>query len=856
MNAEMVTDANRLVSFQWFGRRGYEYTLQSSVDLENWQDIGNYYGSGATFSVPVYQMPDPVTGTGGGAPPMEMRSAYFTLRYFEGLSKTLVAWKEPGMAAPVKVVIPSDFSDVGSLPLFLDTYDDPVTGIRYGLAFSTWPGVWSSDFDAFTTALLTPEQQEKLSWFTGRDGAIHAAMLATGDPPGVVPAPPVAGVGAHHFIVCEENAVDSDGDGLFDHFEDKFGTDWALTDSDGDGYDDYTEVIAGYDPHDPASNPGSGAPTVPNPEDDDDEDGLLNGVDFDPLDPNINWPKTPPPSYIFFQISGASGLTPVAVNNKGQVLLNGEDKDPAHTRSAFVWSPGDTAPQVLAKGTLLLTVSTPNESVQLIPTAFPVVGTEGADLNDNGAVVGKGFFNLPGGTGSTTTTSPPSPSPPSTIALKWAAPNDPAAFLHWGKKFLGPAKGDFVLGSAATLINNLGDVIGTADTHYLDPALTPADTSANLPTRWKLSDHLAPGTPIYVPLPATEAPAAKRDVTIHRLFEDHFYPTGAYEEPNSNASLASQWIYLWSLAPGFVFSGWGEHAFDTRFTPNKHFTVVTDQRLVLWTKGGAYEPSLRRYTASRYLTSAGTIWTSDLKLIHATEEIDLVSHASVQGFQLVSIADVAANGLAVAMGNLGPLLMLPIDVVAADGNSKVSSLRVAHLADEGVIRAPEWFEPLHLDADPSRFHLRILAGAVLGNVGMRVSTTDNPKSVYDDPATEIDMVIDGSSLISGSAGICVGLRKGSGWLNGGDGDQRHQRLLRAIARRQGAVEGHRGEDPRGQATHRGARRVPGGHGVDRPRDATAGPRARVARTPLAAPGHLRVRDRGHRTDPPAEAAFG
>lgn len=42
--------------------------------------------------------------------------------------------------------------------------------------------------------------------------------------------------------------VDTDGDGLSDELEAKFGTDPNVKDTDGDGYDDYTEVYNGWSP--------------------------------------------------------------------------------------------------------------------------------------------------------------------------------------------------------------------------------------------------------------------------------------------------------------------------------------------------------------------------------------------------------------------------------------------------------------------------------------------------------------------------------------------------------------------------------------------------------------------------------
>ena len=45
-----------------------------------------------------------------------------------------------------------------------------------------------------------------------------------------------------------EEDLDTDGDGLVDSEEEKFGTDSNNVDTDGDGYSDFDEINAGYNP--------------------------------------------------------------------------------------------------------------------------------------------------------------------------------------------------------------------------------------------------------------------------------------------------------------------------------------------------------------------------------------------------------------------------------------------------------------------------------------------------------------------------------------------------------------------------------------------------------------------------------
>jgi len=100
--------------------------------------------------------------------------------------------------------------------------------------------------------------------------------------------------------------VDSDGNGISDADEDR----------DGDGTSDADELASGTD-FTNAYEGGKEDLSV-----DTDEDGLVNGVDAVHDDAEINWHKTPSPSYIWieFPSEDSSGSSPLAVNKLGQVL--------------------------------------------------------------------------------------------------------------------------------------------------------------------------------------------------------------------------------------------------------------------------------------------------------------------------------------------------------------------------------------------------------------------------------------------------------------------------------------------------------------------------------------------------------
>jgi hypothetical protein len=84
-------------------------------------------------------------------------------------------------------------------------------------------------------------------------------------------------------VPVSAQAVDSDGDGLFDEDEVALGTDPARYDTDDDGFGDNHEVLSGTDPLDPSSVP----PGEPGAALDDDGDLLPNGQEQDiGTDPN------------------------------------------------------------------------------------------------------------------------------------------------------------------------------------------------------------------------------------------------------------------------------------------------------------------------------------------------------------------------------------------------------------------------------------------------------------------------------------------------------------------------------------------------------------------------------------------
>lgn len=91
----------------------------------------------------------------------------------------------------------------------------------------------------------------------------------------------------------------------------------------------------------------------------------------------------------------------------------------------------------------------------------------------------------------------------------------------------------------------------------------------------------------------------------------------------------------------------------------------------------------------------------------------------------------------------------PVEVVNASKLS-LTKLKVGKMSDSGVLTGSGASTALNIDNDPDRFLVRVLGGATLGSVSLKVSTANNPEVAYDDDTTQINLVTDGGNLISQS----------------------------------------------------------------------------------------------------------
>ena len=90
---------------------------------------------------------------------------------------------------------------------------------------------------------------------------------------------------------------------------------------------------------------------------------------------------------------------------------------------------------------------------------------------------------------------------------------------------------------------------------------------------------------------------------------------------------------------------------------------------------------------------------------------------------------------------------LVLEIVNKD-KQPVTELKVAKMSEPGVLSGTGASTLLNIDLDPDRFHVRLPGAARLGDVAIKVGTSDNPDSAYDDDPSPLQLHPEGSDLIS------------------------------------------------------------------------------------------------------------
>jgi hypothetical protein len=663
------TASNGLVSLAWQSRAGSLFTVEASTDAQNWGNIDSYYGLGQELQLAVAQIP-PANNNGGNVlppPPSNIISAYFILSVFERNQKTLVFWRDAGQ--PVMALVDLNFKDV-SAPLLMTNITDSA-GQEYALSFTRANLAWNASFetDYAGTAHLTQPQADRLAILTNNYTAIHSAMEAVaaggsynhGTQAGAVAGGAAsAGTRAFYRIVVEE--IDSDGDGLSDSFEFLIGINPFVTDTDGDGYDDELEVTYGSDPSNPASTPANVIPPPAIPGVDTDKDGLEDAIDFDPLDPNINWLATAPASYVPFEYAGSDNLTPVAVNNYGEALFT-YNVDLGSlgkiTLYSEVWRPGQS-PVYLSAGSENFSFEVFNEdegemeTIDLVPSAALVRA-----INDDGTIVGAVIFTgtMQGQSGGSSSGSSFSHA----VAARWATATYEPVLVHTGKEEGAAADGsDVLLPSVVTKINNAGEMIGLA------AVVKDQEASEQYTTRWNPNAADNPGTPQFSG--ATPPPLSSLSA-IGNLSESDD-PTLQYFGNKVSGGGAGIWD-TWAEHPQTVRPEIGSSAIEAALMPNGTRAVLGTERLLLNTPIWQQVPAVRKIPGASHVTERGTVFrtneSGEQEFWHAAKMAAFKVSVNGSDEAVLEIADVSSEGVVFAKidGSDDYAVLYPFYIVSA-----------------------------------------------------------------------------------------------------------------------------------------------------------------------------------------------
>jgi hypothetical protein len=785
----MSTAPDGLVSLAWPTRTGYGYRVETSSDLttDAWQPLATFYGNGGTLSIPVAQITPPGAQPPPAGPPVNVRSAHFTLRAFPGMNKTLVVWNQPGQTGLSQVLLDgTDFSTVLNLPLFFGKFADPANGIDYLLSFVILGGDFDPAYDLLTPALLSPEETERLAWFTDRLAEVKAAMeaaQANGQATNNVPATNAGsgGPGVQMFFRLVELYQDSDGDGILDHHErDVTGTDPWDADSDNDGFSDGAEFEAGSDPHNanstPANDPG-GPPGSDLPFDgDQDEDYIPNALDADPLDKHVDWERRAFPNFIVLPIPDSVGRTLEAVNNRGEVVMNLEG-----IGNASYWKPGAEKPVDLPIGDLEIATSIyshmdGNTPVR-VPVTFTISRVIAHDINDAGVIVGEGIFypdvplpgTSPGGGGKTTSTSTTGPDNSLTIAIRWTDPESDPTLVHPGVVEKGDW-GGILLSSTAVEINEAGTVRGEADYAIPagDPNAEPPFEIRRVSALWTGGQGVGEGKPLYKPEEPVPSPLPL--ITSMAREQSHF--TGS----SDGAALWEEW----KANPTHPFPEAGSRSVRISKVPNGSQAIAGDLRLMLRNHYGNFEPALRTYGNGFAVTESGTVWFMDQtsspsvpSLWNPLESGAVSSRTTPQPLAVSRIADVASKDVAIAESPSGNVLLLPVGALVTRNSIQARiigpaahplddwrfgrDLRVAKFGGGDFIGSR-----MFLEKEPDAFRL-FLCGLPLDfspKVTVRTSNLPEFAVAHNDNATAVTLTYD--PLLGGFATKTMFLATGDG----------------------------------------------------------------------------------------------
>ncbi len=95
------------------------------------------------------------------------------------------------------------------------------------------------------------------------------------------------------------------------------------------------------------------------------------------------------------------------------------------------------------------------------------------------------------------------------------------------------------------------------------------------------------------------------------------------------------------------------------------------------------------------------------------------------------------------------VLLLPIEILDKDLNV-TADVKVGKMTETGVISGTETSSTLDIEKDSNRFYIRVPGGTTLGVTSIMLATSGNPDSHYDDDPTQLDLMPNGSDVLSKS----------------------------------------------------------------------------------------------------------
>ncbi len=512
------------------------------------------------------------------------------------------------------------------------------------------------------------------------------------------------------FWRVEISDTDTDGDTLTDHEESVLGTLPTNSDSDDDGLPDDVEIANGSNPLNPFT----------------DGDSLNDGEDADPNETLVDWPPTPQSSYVLIDVDVPADAGFVCdLNDKAEVLFgNG------------IWAGGEWISK------------TPPETNGTIPggseTPYEILFSDWSFFNTDRKLLQVAWLRPTDGPGVDTGTRCP---------IFWpGGQSSPSLIFETADRWT-----PYIWHASALGVSSAGDM-AVRVTNRIPAGSTVAQTE-------RIERYDSAGAAAgFMDGTAGYHPAGNYG---HGQMSSSGWVVSNLSRNATETQPSAHRVGLWDASNAAVplppeAAGWGYPVTATDLPNNKVAivagkTTATDfiGRVFLPAVGGSYQycESLSRHKL-QLMAGDGTGITADDKIWRNGKLIPLRDVCPRYGEMLDqerSLYPLKANKHGVyliqesaASGESKAFIMARVEIVDAELNG-AKELKVAKMIETGVLNADRSIIP---DNDRDCFFIRVKGGASLGQISVKVATTDNPVATYNDDPTQIDLHIDGDDAIS------------------------------------------------------------------------------------------------------------